>query len=315
MIPVGLRLSRCFASVLVFVLLSSSAFAQRGQSPEDIALARKKFTSPLKEVKITRRVSYLIINKELAENYLSKDLLGDDLAMTQNDWLPLCYMCIEDFNKLIDANAKITAAEAHNAVLEAQRYKGLFLKKINEYQTWLDVSRKRTIEDDELDPIGNETPEKKKRIFEDRAMLKGILNADSVVHILTSVSREELYKKYRTRFVKYDDEKKKDYAEMDGVPITFKYDRYLNNCVEVSFKLSGNRNSTFLYSLMSKTCPFKYVSRSKSHTMKLTQYGSQWVDGEVTIYQYKDFVCKAFDNGNTIEYTFYKKVVIKKKTF
>lgn len=146
-------------------------------------------------------------------------------------------------------------------------------------------------------------------------MLKGILNADSVVHILTSVSREELYKKYRTRFVKYDDEKKKDYAEMDGVPITFKYDRYLNNCTEVSFKLSGNRNSTFLYSLMSKTCPFKYVSRSKSHTMKLTQYGSQWVDGEVTIYQYKDFVCKAFDNGNTIEYTFYKKVVIKKKTF
>ena len=102
---------------------------------------------------------------------------------------------------------------------------------------------------------------------------------------------------------------------MDGVPITFKYDRYLNNCTEVSFKLSGNRNSTFLYSLMSKTCPFKYVSRSKSHTMKLTQYGSQWVDGEVTIYQYKDFVCKAFDNGNTIEYTFYKKVVIKKKTF
>lgn len=308
-------ISRRLTLGLMALLLTLSAYAQRGQSPEDIALARKKFTSPLKEVKITRRVSYLIINKELAENYLSKDLLGDDLVMTQNDWLPLCYMCIEDFNKLIDANAKITAAEAHNAVLEAQRYKSLFLKKINEYQAWLDVSRIRTIDNDEIDPIGNDTPEQRKRRIEDRTMLKGILNPDSVVYILSYVPREDLYKRYRTRFVKYDDEKKMDYAEMDDVPLTFKYDRYLNKCTEVSFKLSGNRNSSFLYSLTSKTCPFKYISRSKSHTMKLTQYGSQWIDGEVTIYQYKDFICKAFDNGKSIEYTFYKKVITKKKTF
>ena len=93
--------------IIIFSLLAFMPDAlAHGIGAGEIALARKKFASPIKATDIfvgEKKMACYSVDSELANKYL-KEQINNDMATAAEAWVPLAYMCVEDFNKLILAN-------------------------------------------------------------------------------------------------------------------------------------------------------------------------------------------------------------------
>lgn len=305
-------MKKIFIIILAVLAFMPDVFAH-GIGAGEIALARKKFSSPIKEANIMvgeKKMACYSVDSELANKYLTEQI-NSDMSTAADNWVPLAYMCVEDLNKLILVNQDLNDEKAVSQVSVAMELKNKFQAEIDKYETWADAQAK-AIQTARANRLAKEaaanaaylnslTPEQRAQNEKAIACWKTLLNPETMTVGVGLQTKEDLQDEIGKYFVSAEGEFENYKFGLNEVKLMFSgNDKVLS---KVIFRVSGDDADKYVANIANvPTMKFERSYKVKNHA---TEALSDIPDLDVVkIYKSKDTTCEVYTGEGYIEVSY-----------
>ena len=301
--------------IIIFSLLAFMPDAlAHGIGAGEIALARKKFASPIKATDIfvgEKKMACYSVDSELANKYL-KEQINNDMATAAEAWVPLAYMCVEDFNKLILANQDLNDETAVVQVSAAMDLKTKFQAEIDKFEAWSEAQAK-AIQTARANRLAKEaaanaaylsslTPEQRAQNEKAVERWKTLLNPETLIVGVGLQTKEDL----QDEIGKYFSSAEGDFEDykfgQHEVKMMFAGDDKVLS--KIIFRISGEDGEKYAANLANvSSLKFDRSYKVKSHTTNALIADIPDLD-VVKVYKCKDTTCEVYTGEGFVEVSF-----------